>query len=195
MARSGAEQSNPAAVQAPVAFSTYVGGIATLVAGLTAIVTGLIKAFGLPSHPTAAQAAAIDGAFFLSAVALIGFAWVITADFRSRAITQSAHLTGSAAHAQAPAAHAAQPAAAQPAAAQPAAAQPAAAQPAAVGGQQASTSALFRVKVIESGDPYKVLSVVKDGNGEGDDLFLINRESGDKQFQWIPRSTVEFVSG
>ena len=176
MARSGAEPTNLAVVQAPVAFSTYVGGLATLAAGIVAIVTGLIKAFSLPSHPTTAQAAVIDGAFFLSAAAVIGFAWVVIADFRSRATTQSALLTGSAAPAQAPPV-------------------PAAAPPAAVGGQQSASSALFRVKNIENGDVYKVLSVVKDGAGEGNDSFLINRESGDKKFQWISADAVEFVSG
>lgn len=181
MARSGAEAANPAAVQAPVSFSTYVGGLATLAAGIVAIVTGLIKAFGLPSNPSTAQAVVIDGAFFLSAAAVIGFAWVLIADFRSRAITQSAHLAGSAVHAQA---HAV-----------PAAAPPAAAPPAATGGQQAITSALFRVRVTVSGDVYKVLSVVKDGAGPGNDLFLINHEEGDKKFEWVSANNVEFVSG
>ena len=72
---------------------------------------------------------------------------------------------------------------------------PAAAPPAAARGQQSASSALFRVKDIESGEVYKVLSVVKDGAGEGNDSFLINRESGDKKFQWIPADAVKFVSG
>jgi hypothetical protein len=159
------------AVKAPVAFSTYVGGLATLAAGIVAIVTGLIKAFGLPSHPSAAQAAVIDGAFFLSAAAVIGFAWVLIADFRSRANAQSAALTAGAAHAQAAPAHAA------------------------AGGQQAISSPLFLAKNTQSGDVYKVLSVAKDGAGAGNDLFLINHESGDRQFEWIAANTVEFVSG
>jgi hypothetical protein len=181
--RANAEQ-HAAAVKAPVAFSTYVGGLATLAAGIVAIVTGLIKAFGLPSQPSTAQAAVIDGAFFLSAAAVIGFAWVLIADFRSRATTHSSYLMASAPAAHAPAAHAAAQAPAAHAAAQAPPAVP-----------QTISAPLFLVKDLQSGDVYKILSVAKDGGGAGNDLFLINREAGNKQFQWIAANAVEFVSG
>jgi hypothetical protein len=51
------------------------------------------------------------------------------------------------------------------------------------------------VKETVSGDIHKVLSVVKDGNGQDDDLFLINHEAGDQKFEWIPQSKVKFMSG
>jgi hypothetical protein len=88
MARKGAAKNNPAAVQAPAAASTYTGGIIALAAGVTGLVTALVKVFNLPASPTGAQAAVVDGAFFLTAAAVIGFAWVVVADFRSRALTQ-----------------------------------------------------------------------------------------------------------
>jgi hypothetical protein len=150
MVRQGASAGNPAAVQAPVAFSTYVGGLASLLAGVSALVTGLIEVVKLPSKPTAAQAAVVDGAFFLAAVAVIGFAWVVVADFRSRSLTHSAAATAG-----------------------------------------AVTSPAFKIKVKATGQSYTVLGVDREGETN---LFLVNNESGDKTFHWIPEVQAELVS-
>lgn len=87
---------NPAAVKAPTAFSTFVAGLTSLATGIAGLITAIYKATHLPAKPSVAQAVVIDGAFVLAAVAVVCFAWVIVADFRSRAVAQSAALTSGA---------------------------------------------------------------------------------------------------
>jgi hypothetical protein len=173
MARPGADKSNPAAVQAPAAASTYAGGLTALAGGITGLITAVVKVFNLPASPSAAQAAVIDGAFFLAAAGLIGFAWVVVADFRSRAITHSAAMTSRAI---------------APAGGTPGSTPAHSASPGSTGNTPTSR---FAVKRKDTGEVFPVLDVYRDG---AKNLFLINYISGDQTFNWIPEDEVSIVS-
>lgn len=171
--RRGADKSNPAAVQAPAAASTYAGGLTALAGGITGLITAVVKVFNLPASPSVAQAVVIDGAFFLAAAGLIGFAWVVVADFRSRSITHSAAME-SGATASAGNTRGSAPA-----------------DSASSGSKISTPTSKFTVKKKDTGEVFPVLGVYREG---AKNLFLINYLSGDQTFNWIPEDEVSIVS-
>lgn len=178
MPRVGAGKNNPAAVQAPVAASTYVGGLTALAGGITGLITAVVKVLNLPASPSVAQAVVIDGAFFLAAAGLIGFAWVVVADFRSRSITHSAAITSRAT------ASAGSPSGSTPADSTP--------RGSTDGKPTSSTpTSKFTVKLKDTGEVFPVLGVYRE---DAKNLFLINYQSGDQTFNWIPEDKVSIVS-
>ena len=114
----------------------------------------------------------IDGAFFLAAAGLIGFAWVVVADFRSRAITHSAAMKSGAI-----ASTASTPASTP-------------ADSVSSGSTGNPPTSRFMVKKKDTGEVFPVLAVYREG---ARNLFLINYISGDQTFNWIPEDEVSIV--
>jgi hypothetical protein len=132
----------------------------------------VVKVFNLSASPSAAQAAVIDGAFFLAAAGLIGFAWVVVADFRSRAITHSAAMT-SGATGPAESTLGSKPA-----------------DSVSSGSTRNTPTPRFTVKKKDTGEVFPVLAVYREG---AKNLFLINYISGDQTFNWISEDEVSIV--